>query len=116
MAAKKGFKKGVDFFLTGDTEQVRQEASAMNNQAYASTDKSTDIDEYVHTHVDTHTETPMRPLPAMPRGERKTRRLNLLVRPTMYERLSAIATRMDSSVNDLINNILEDFTARNTVE
>ncbi|MBR6025229.1 MAG: hypothetical protein IK069_00565 [Firmicutes bacterium] len=52
----------------------------------------------------------------MPRGERKTRRLNLLVRPTMYERLSTIATQMDSSVNDLINNILEDFTARNSVD
>ena len=116
MAAKKGFKKGVDFFLTGDTEQVEQKASTTSNKAYTDTDKSTDIDEYAHTHIDTHTETPMRPLPAMPRGERKTRRLNLLVRPTMYERLSAIAAQMDSSVNDLVNNVLEDFTLRNAVD
>lgn len=112
MTAKKGFKKGVDFFLTGDTEQVRQEASAMSNQACTDTEKNTDIDEYVHTHTETH----MRPLPAMPRGERKTRRLNLLVRPTMYGKLSAIAARMDSSVNDLVNNVLEDFTSRNAMD
>ena len=116
MATKKGFKKGVDFFLTGNNEQGGQETSVVNNEAHTNTDKDTNANKYTYTHVDTQAELPLRPLPAMPRGERKTRRLNLLVRPTMYERLSTIATQMDSSVNDLINNILEDFTARNSVD
>lgn len=116
MATKKGFKKGVDFFLTGNTDQEGQEISAMSDTARTDADKNTDTNKYTHTYIDTHAEVPLRPLPAMPRGERKTRRLNLLVRPSMFDKLSAIAARMDSSVNDLINNILEDFTVRNAVE
>lgn len=113
MAAKKGFKQGVDFFLTGEAKNSgqgvsikaeEQHTSSADNGKYAQTDK------YTHTYNNTAT----RALPARPRGERKTRRLNLLVRPSMYEALAAIAAHKDSSVNDLINNILEDFTAQNS--
>lgn len=48
-----------------------------------------------------------------PRGEYKTKRLNLLIRPSTYERLRERAEEISregkkKSVNDLINDILSD--------
>lgn len=41
--------------------------------------------------------------------ETKSKRLNLLVKPSIYEDLEKIATMKQTSVNDLINRVLEDY-------
>lgn len=53
------------------------------------------------------------PREAGPRGEYKTKRLNLLIRPSTYDRLREMAEEISregkrKSVNDLINDILSD--------
>ena len=40
--------------------------------------------------------------------ETKSRRLQLLIKPSTAEKLKRIATRAGTSVNDLINSILEE--------
>ena len=42
--------------------------------------------------------------------EPKSRRLQLLIRPSLYERLRAGSERNGTSVNEYINSILEDAT------
>jgi predicted HicB family RNase H-like nuclease len=43
--------------------------------------------------------------------EKKSKRLNLLIRPSIFEELKKIADAEGASVNDLINSIIEDFIA-----
>ncbi|MBQ8691519.1 MAG: hypothetical protein IJ520_09835 [Synergistaceae bacterium] len=49
---------------------------------------------------------------AKPRGERKTRRVYSLIRPSTYETLERAAYDRGVSVNEMINTILEDFINR----
>ena len=42
--------------------------------------------------------------------ERKSKRLNLLLKPSLFEDLRKIAKVHDTSVNDLINTVLEAYT------
>lgn len=44
------------------------------------------------------------------KAESKSKRLNLLVYPGVYEDLSKVATMKRTSVNDLINTILKEYT------
>ncbi len=44
--------------------------------------------------------------------ERKTKRLNLLLRPSVLADLTKIARMKETSVNDLINSIVEDYRDR----
>lgn len=44
------------------------------------------------------------------KAESKSKRLNLLVYPGVYEDLTKVATMKRTSVNDLINTILKDYT------
>ena len=48
--------------------------------------------------------------------ERKTYRLNLLVRPSVHEKLSGIAYMKRTSLNDLINSIMADYAEANIGE
>lgn len=44
--------------------------------------------------------------------ERKTKRLNLLLRPSVMENLQKIAVMQRTSVNDLINEVMLDYTRK----
>ena len=50
----------------------------------------------------------------MKRNERKTKRLNLLLEPTVFDNLSKIAVMKRTSVNNLINNVLKDYSVSNS--
>ena len=41
--------------------------------------------------------------------ELKTKRLNLLVKPSVHERIEKIAVMQRKSVNELVNNVLEAY-------
>jgi hypothetical protein len=56
-----------------------------------------------YTHTDTHAHI------ISPRGEIKSRRVQLLLRPSTYEAIAALARTNNASVNDAINTILENF-------
>ncbi|MBQ8692755.1 MAG: hypothetical protein IJ740_09080 [Ruminococcus sp.] len=49
---------------------------------------------------------------ATPNGERKTRRVYSLIRPSTYEALERAAYVRGVSVNEMINTILEEFINR----
>lgn len=57
-----------------------------------------------HTHNDTHT-------PVM--KERKTRRVQLLMKESTVDMLDAYAKTHDTSRNDIIQNLVEDFIKKN---
>ena len=57
-----------------------------------------------HTHTDTHT-------PVM--KERKTRRVQLLMKESTVDALDAYAKKHDTSRNDIIQNLVEDFIKTN---
>ena len=56
------------------------------------------------THTDTHT-------PVM--KERKTRRVQLLMKESTVDALDAYAKKHDTSRNDIIQNLVEDFIKKN---
>ena len=56
------------------------------------------------THTDTHT-TVMK--------ERKTRRVQLLMKESTVDTLDAYAKKHDTSRNDIIQNLVEDFISKN---
>lgn len=45
--------------------------------------------------------------------ETKSKRLNLLVKPSVYEQFKKVATMKQDSVNNLINNIMENVVEEN---
>lgn len=113
-ARKKDFKQGVDYFLSNGAEEDGEKVNGSVDAKISVEQKeqsNSGVKENIHTYNDADADNVTRPLPAKPKGERKSRRLNLLVRPSMYDSLSMIAARAERSVNDLINNILEDFVA-----
>lgn len=57
-----------------------------------------------HTHTDTHT-------PVL--KERKTRRVQLLMKESTVDMLDAYAKKHDTSRNDIIQNLVEDFIKNN---
>ena len=57
-----------------------------------------------HTHTDTHT-------PVL--KERKTRRVQLLMKESTVDTLDAYAKKHDTSRNDIIQNLVEDFIKNN---
>ena len=65
---------------------------------------STHIDTHTSTHTDTHT-------PVV--KERKTRRVQLLMKESTVDALDAYAKKHDTSRNDIIQNLVEDFIKNN---
>lgn len=61
-----------------------------------------------HTHTDTHTPTHT---PTV--KERKTRRVQLLMKESTVAELDAYAKTHDTSRNDIIQNLVEEFLGKN---
>ena len=59
-----------------------------------------------HTSTHTHTDTPIM-------KERKTRRVQLLMKESTVDALDAYAKKHDTSRNDIIQNLVEDFIKNN---
>lgn len=68
--------------------------------------KPTPTHEYTHTH--THADTPT---PVV--RERKNRRVQLLMKESTVDSLDAYAKTHDTSRNDIIQNLVEDFLKKN---
>lgn len=51
-------------------------------------------------------------LPTLATDETKSKRLNLLLYPSLFENLKKIAVMQRTSVNDLINTVLNDYTEK----
>lgn len=66
------------------------------------TPTSTPTHEYTHTHTDTPTV-----------RERKNRRVQLLMKESTVDALDAYAKTHDTSRNDIIQNLVEDFLKKN---
>lgn len=55
---------------------------------------------------------PMKPNPLY--VETKSRRLNLLLQPSLHDRIKAIANERGASVNDTVHQILQEYTDSRT--
>ena len=62
--------------------------------------KPTSTQEYTYTHTDT---------PTPVQKERKTKRVQLLLKPSTVDQLDAYAKIHDTSRNDIIQNLVEEF-------
>lgn len=60
------------------------------------------------THTDTHTHTPT----PVPKKERKTRRVQLLLKESAVNALDTYARDQDTSRNDIIQNLIDEFLVR----
>lgn len=76
-------------------------------KAPAHTDTHTDADAttpaYTDVYADAYEDTPA------PKKENKTKRMFLLARPSVYEKLENYAKAHDDSVNNLVHTLMEEF-------
>lgn len=104
--AKKSFADTANpalSFITGaeDTDNTDNTHIPDNTHKTDTTDTAHKTDSTHNTHnADTTQET-------------KSKRLNLLIYPSLLVKLKKIAAMQRQSVNDLINNVLNDYTERN---
>lgn len=64
---------------------------------------TTDTD--THTHTDTHTDTEVK--------ETKSKRTYGMIEPSKYAKIVAYAKANDTSYNDIVNTLLDEFMERN---
>lgn len=72
------------------------------------------MDDLKPTHTHTHTDTPTHeyaPTPTV--KERKTRRVQLLMKESTVDALDSYAKTHDTSRNDIIQNLVEEFIKKN---
>lgn len=89
--AKKSFKENPALQFISNAEDTHNTDYALNTE---------DTSNIHNTHDKHNTQ-----------QERKTKRLNLLLQPSMLEDLSKIAYMKKTSINDLINSVLKEYTA-----
>lgn len=77
-----------------------QNTTAVTNTA-ANTNAYTDTDAYAY--LDTHEDTPT------PKKENKSKRMFLLAKPSVYEKLDNYAKAHNDSVNNLVHTLMEEF-------
>lgn len=88
--AKKSFKDNpaLNFITKTEIDESKEDAEKKNNKRTESV--------------------PMKPNPLY--VETRSKRLNLLIQPSLYAKVKKIANTRDKSMNDLIHNILEEYT------
>ena len=88
MAQKKSFKDNpaLQFISTNPGEEIQTNPSPVT--------ESTNV--------------PMKPNPLY--IETRSKRLNLLIQPNLYNKLKAASKAQDISLNELINRVLEEYT------
>ena len=72
-----------------------------------STGTHTATDTDTHTHTDTHTDA------VMPPEEFKTKRLYLLAKPSVHQKLDRYAKAHNDSFNNLVHTLMEEFIEKN---
>jgi len=103
MAEKKSFKQvnpALSFIESGSNEAHTD----THTDTYTHTDQHTPV--YTHAHADTYTQY---------KRENKSRRLQLLIKPSTHNAISEIAQMNDTSINDTINTILENYLRKGDV-
>ena len=114
-----GITRNKKEYTSTDTDTTGSE----NTDTDTDTDKSTDTQE--STHTDTHTQKPKKKkstdtrthtpkytpahVPTIGKGERKTERLQLLVRPSTKARLAEYAREHGTSSNEVVQRLLDDL-------
>lgn len=99
--AKKSFKQNpaLQFISSADDTQNKQNDLQTDNTQYTDNTEYNDItDNKQYTNIE------------YTKHELKNKRLNLLLKPSILENISKIAHMKQTSVNDLINSILKDYT------
>lgn len=125
--AKKSFKENPALSFIS---QALAENSAPGHLSSIPTDAYDDIDTSIDVYDDMHTGTSISssakqpatvkkrsvpqpdPFPLRQKDESKSRRLQLLIRPSTHEGISTLAKTHHTSVNDVINQILEEYIRR----
>jgi len=101
MAEKKSFKQvnpALSFIESGSNEAHTD----THTDTYTHTDQHTPV----YAHADTYTQY---------KRENKSRRLQLLIKPSTHNAISEIAQMNDTSINDTINTILENYLRKGDV-
>ena len=129
--AKKSFKENPALtFINVDMEAEAESRERLSDENRAGliedtqihTNEHTDKQTYEDTHKNTHTQNQTHEdvykegkredtshALFIERKEKKSRRLQLLMRPATHEKLRQIAKTYQTSTNEVINEILEDY-------
>lgn len=119
--AKKSFKENpaLTFISVGQPEfETKSEHTDTdvytdnNTQTQRHTDTSNDAHTQLHTDTENTSEQKGSVL-FSGKKENKSRRLQLLLRPSTHARLQKIAKTYQTSTNEVINEILEDYLSKN---
>jgi len=104
--SKKSFKDNPALqFMSRTEEPIREDAKGAGEQGAAITEKPVEFQQAREAR-----EIPIsfRAIP-MASFEAKSKRFNMLIRPSVYTSLREMAVKRGTSVNDLINTIVENY-------
>ena len=106
---------------THDTAKAQKAHKACNTHSTNDTVNTHNTENGVTTHHtdNTHkTQAVIESKVVQVEHELKTKRLNLLIKPSLFEKLTKIAHMEQTSVNELINSVLSDYTTskKKTIE
>lgn len=109
MPPKKSFKDNPALqFISTSANVDAAEPDQVDVHTHTDDDVYTDEDTHTDTDTDTHEYTHTQ-YAFNTRSEIKSRRLQLLIRPSTHEAIARIAGDAGTSVNDVINSILEAY-------
>lgn len=74
--------------------------------------KNVNTDADKHTHTDTDTDTDWRTVSGIDKKENKSKRLYLLAKPSVHEKLDKYAKANGDTFNNLVHTLMEDFIER----
>lgn len=134
-ATKKGFVDTVSdtvnsFFtpsedapdLSRATDNRQRRQTNVSTQAHEDTSMSIDTDRYMSNtqHIENisseHLKRPIGPVRPEMVGERKSKRYNLLLKPSIFDGLTSVVQSEGGSVNNLINDVLEAYLASKNIK
>lgn len=82
-------------------ENTKSIEKSVNIEVIKNTDTYNNTDKYTHVYTD-----------ELPTKETKSKRLNLLIYPSLHEDLERIAKMQAIKVNELVNRVLKEYTER----
>ena len=98
-------------------DRLKRHKVAVDADTHTDTHADTDTDKHIytdgHTDTDTHTDRYTANSKFVEARETKSKRLYLLVKPSVHQKIAEYANATGDTTNNIINMLMEEFVAKN---
>lgn len=96
-------------------DRLKRHKVAVDADTHTDTHADTDTDKHIYTdgYTDTHTDRYTANSKFVEARETKSKRLYLLVKPSVHQKIAEYANATGDTTNNIINMLMEEFVAKN---